>query len=113
MHQSEAKNIVVVTGVVALIGAFLMVFLIQEPVVSNQKECKVYKVATEVRTAYVLKPPPAPAPERIIVKEECKIPVEKERVEETETTEKCEQVKPRRKYANHRNRRHRRRWIWK
>lgn len=69
-----------------------------------QDHCGVYKVENKVKTAYVLKPPPAPAPEHLF----CPSPIAPQpKVEEAKVEEPvAEEEKPRRR----RHRRHRRYW---
>ena len=68
------------------------------PVAVPKDDCEVYRVSNKVVTSYVLKAPPAPEPEKIIVKEACITPTP-ENVSKPETTNADEtQYKPRRRH---------------
>jgi hypothetical protein len=110
-HPNEAKNIVMITGA-AIAGAFSMALMVKEPVAANPENCKLYKVSTETRVAYVLRPPPAPPPEKIIVKEACAPVVQPEEAENT-ATEKCEEKKNTSLRKRHRYGYRHRRWRWR
>ena len=68
------------------------------PVAIPKDDCEIYRVSSKVATAYVLKAPPAPEPEKIIVKEACVTPAP-ENVSKPETTNADEtQYKQRRRH---------------
>jgi len=72
------------------------------------------KVERQTQIAYVLKPPPGPPPETIIVKESCPAPVA-QKCESSQVSEKAaeeETAEPQRKRRKHRYRHwRRRRWT--
>lgn len=77
-----------------------------EPLPGSINHCEVFKVAHKPVTAFVLKPPPAPAPIEHVVKEACVSP-KPENVTQPELTIADDTQKPRR---HRRHRRHRRYW---
>ena len=71
---------------------------VMAPIPIPKKDCDIYRVANEVATSYVLKAPPAPPAERVIVKEACVTPTP-ENVSKPEITNADEtQEKPRRRH---------------
>jgi hypothetical protein len=90
-------------GLGIIIGAGLT--MISVPIPSQGVKCQTYGVTHKVVTAYVLKPPPAPPPEHIVVKEACpQITERAENVSEPEIS-KADESKPR-KRRHHRIRRY-------
>jgi hypothetical protein len=78
------------------------------PSVTSREDCQTFKVKQKAVTAYVLKTPPAPPAEKVVVKEVCE-PVSKKE-EKINTTE--ERVNETDKPARH-HRRHRYRRYWR
>ncbi len=85
------------------IGVATLFYQIDTP---RSESCQTYKVATKSVVSYALKPPPAPPPDPIIIKEKCPAPDNlKLSDEKLETIEHAED-KPRRHHRRH----WRRRW---
>lgn len=78
--------------------------LFATPLPAARGDCAVYSVAHKVATAYVLRPPPSPAPDPVIVKEKCPAPAVEVINERAET--KAEERPRKRRH----HRRHRRYW---
>ena len=75
------------------------------PVPKQSSSCVIPRVSTQTVTAYVLKPPPAPPAEKIVVREACVTP-KPENVSQPELTNTDDtQTKPKRRYRHHRYRR--------
>lgn len=86
------------------IGVGVVFYQVDMP---KSDECQTFKVATKSVVSYALKPPPAPAPDPIIIREKCPTPdSQKLSDEKPETIEQAED-KPRR---HHRHMRHHRRY---
>lgn len=79
--------------------------LLSTPLPAVRGDCAVYSVAHKVATAYVLRPPPSPALDPVIVKEKCPTPAAEIVSEQAET-------KTEEKPLRHR-RHHRRRAYWR
>jgi len=88
-------------GYIALgvfIGVGALFYRIDTP---RSEACQTYKVATKSVVSYALKPPPAPPPDPIIIKEKCPTPDnQKLSDEKPETIEQAED-KPRRHHRRH------------
>lgn len=100
----------------SVIATVFIVSGVGAPKLKEPTDCGVEKIRQEIQTAYVLKPPPAPPPEQIIVKEACPAPqkVENQNPEqvdarEEETREKVQEARTTRKHRYRHWRR--RRWI--
>lgn len=90
-------------GLGTFIGVAVIFYQIDTP---RSEACQTYKVATKPVTAYVLKPPPPPLPDPIIIKEKCPAPDNlKLSDEKPEIIEQAED-KPRRHHRRHWRRRH-------
>lgn len=88
-------------GLGTFIGVAIIFYQIDAP---RSGACQTYKVATKSVVSYALKPPPAPTPDPIIIKEKCPVTDSQKLTDEKpETTEQAED-KPRH------HRRHRRHW---
>ena len=100
--MSFVKNSILCTAS-AIVGGCLA--LTTTPLPQPNRDCAVYKVASKAVTSYVLKPPPAPPAEKIVVKEACvtKAPESDTQPESTNTDET--QKKPRHR-RHHRVRRY-------
>lgn len=66
--MSFVKNSILCTAS-AIVGGCLA--LTTTPMPQPKGDCGVYKVTNKAVTSYVLKPPPAPPAEKIVVKEAC------------------------------------------
>lgn len=99
-----AKTIWFTVG--AVTGLILVMFA--APVPAAKKQCDLYKVSKHVATSYVLKPPPSPLPDPVIIKEKCSAPVAatEDSVSAPEATN--DDSRPRRHHRSHW--RHRRHW---
>lgn len=91
--------------IAGFVGGMALVFYQADAPLKNG--CETYKIRAKPVTAYVLKPPPAPPADPVIIKEKCpvvlteseKVNTSDERVEEVNT-------KPRRHRRHHRVRRY-------
>lgn len=92
--------------VTAFLGAGLAaaVTVSATPVPSMNEDCKTYRVRQKAVTAFVLKPPPAPIPDPVVIKEKCEAP----KVEESAV----EEPRPTRRH-HHKRWRHRVRAYWR
>lgn len=79
------------SSVCAMVGFGLA--MVVTPMPKGKGDCGVFKVNEKPVTAFVLKPPPAPPPEKVIVKEACPAP----KVEEASPAQEKAEEKPRRK----------------
>ena len=90
-------------GAGIIVGAGFM--LVAMPVPGDNKSCLTMHVSKKVATAYVLRPPPAPEPEKIVVREACVTP-KPENVTQPELTNTDDTQKPARHRKRHRYRRY-------
>ena len=75
------------------------------PTPKERADCQTYKVAHKTVTSYVLKPPPAPVPDPVVIKEACpQVTKTDENDSKPELTNTDETQKPRRhrRYRHHR-----------
>lgn len=86
------------------IGACAVFYQVDTP---HAEKCETYKVSHKTVTAYVMKPPPAPPADPIIVKEACpRVSQNAENETQTELSNADETQKPRHHRRHHRVRRY-------
>jgi hypothetical protein len=113
MNERDFKGLILPIAFF-LVGTIMIATGMGHPLPAAPPGCGVQKVERQTQIAYVLKPPPAPPPETIIVKESCPAPVA-QKCESSQVSEKAaeeETAEPQRKRRKHRYRHwRRRRWT--